>query len=55
MLNENTVNNLNIVGKNILNSNLYYNLNDNYLPSVTSSEMDNLILNSNLDEQKIIK
>lgn len=55
MLDENTVNNLNIVGKNILNNNLYYNLSDNYAPSVTSSEMDNLILNSNLDEQKIIK
>ena len=55
MLNKNTVNTLNIIGKNILNTNLYHNLSENYTPNITSSEMDNLILNSNLDNQNVIK
>ncbi len=55
MLNKNTVNTLNIIGKNILNNNLSHNLSENYTPNITSSEMDNLILNSNLDNQNVIK
>lgn len=55
MLNKNTVNTLNIIGKNILNNNLSHNLSEIYTPNITSSEMDNLILNSNLDNQNVIK
>lgn len=54
MLDKETISNLNITGKNILKDNLEYSINNtNYSPN--SNEFSNLVLNSNLNNENIIK
>lgn len=60
MLTQDTINTLNINGKNILRETQLHNISDSFVPtsnsnSNPSSEVDNLILNSNLDNENIIK
>ena len=53
MLNRETTSNLNIAGKNILRDDFKYSVNSCYEPE--SNEYSNLILNSNLGNESIIK
>ena len=55
MLTQDTINTLNISGKNILRETQLHNISDSLVPTQQSTEVDNLILNSNLDDQNIIK
>lgn len=58
MLTQDTINTLNINGKNILRETQLHNISDSFVPtsnSTPSSEVNNLILNSNLDNENIIK
>lgn len=53
MLDKETISNLNISGKNILKDKLEYSFNNCYSPN--SNEFSNLIINSNLNNENIIK
>lgn len=53
MLDKSTISNLNISGKNILKDTTEYSTNKYYSPNII--EYSNLILNSNLSNQNIIK
>ena len=53
MIDKKTASNLNITGKNILKDDFKYSVNNCYEPYL--SEYSNLILNSNLSNENIIK
>lgn len=55
MLNENTLNNINITGKNILKDNSEINITDIFSSQQSNDELNNHILNSNLSNENIIK
>jgi len=53
MLNKEIISNLNITGRNILKDDVEYSINNSYNPD--PNEYSNLILNSNLSNDNIIK
>lgn len=55
MLNENTLNNLNIVGKNILKDETSNNMSNIFSYDQSNDQMNNYILNSNLSNEGLIK
>ena len=55
MLTENTLNNINITGKNILKDNSEINITDIFSSQQSKDEINNHILNSNLSNENIIK
>lgn len=55
MLTQDTINTLNIQGKNILRETQLHNISDSFVPQPQSSEVDNYVFNSNLDNENIIK
>ena len=55
MLTENTLNNINITGKNILKDNSEINITDIFSSQQSNVEINNHILNSNLSNENIIK
>ncbi|MGG7178996.1 hypothetical protein ACQPU1_15495 [Clostridium paraputrificum] len=55
MLTQDTFNSLNIQGKNILRETQLKNISDSFVPNTQTTEVDNLVLNSNLESENIIK
>ena len=55
MLTQDTINTLNITGKNILRETQLHNISDSFVPSSQPNEVDNFILNSNLEDENMIK
>ena len=55
MLTENTLNNINITGKNILKDNSKINITYIFSSQQSNDEINNHILNSNLSNENIIK
>lgn len=55
MLTQDTINTLNINGKNVLRETQLHNISDSFVTSPQTDEVSNYILNSNLNDQNIIK
>lgn len=55
MIDKETFDSLHIEGKNTLKDNTEYSISNNYIPDLTSDEMSNYIMNSNITSKNLIK